>query len=395
MQRKNIKFFIDFITISFISFACIELLLQILLRNQILELSGVLKHQNISKLDFDRYLNLRDEYLGWPSALAHGQLFNKYGYRHTPEGLKYKNKKACIAIFGDSQGYGLDVTDEEAWSNILSHKMQCKIENYSVPAYGTDQAFLRFKKIKPKADTVIITFIDDNLRRNFIQFWDLQLGEIYLERTKPRFIFDHDGNLKFIPLPINNYQDLEDINNWHFDNIFKHETFIPNSAKYKSALRPYKFAYSISLTNSIFKYYITKFRYNNLISKTILAKFVDKRIHFNTASQESIKLQAAILREFVSSCSMNHKRCLILRLSMNFQNPENESINPIVTHLENNSLIKKNYINGNNMAKCMHSNLISKGLNQNELDIRMPGGHYSPQANAAIADCLHREISEE
>ena len=250
MNKQVSKLFFNVIVISLTSFLSLEFLLQFLLRTNILKLHGVLEHQNISKKEFDKYLKLRDENVGWPSKLAHGQLFNDSGYRRTPEGLKYKNKKACIAVFGDSFGYGLEVTDDQAWTNVLSQKVGCKIENYSVPGYGTDQAYLRFKKLKPNVDTIIMTYVDEDLPRNRIQFWDLAFGKIYLERTKPRFIIGENNKLKLIPLPVNNHKDLADINNWHFDKIMKHEDYKPNSKVYKSALKLPNFSYVISLSNS-------------------------------------------------------------------------------------------------------------------------------------------------
>tara|TARA_Y100001968_G_scaffold206635_1_gene189903 strand:+ start:218 stop:1396 length:1179 start_codon:yes stop_codon:yes gene_type:complete len=392
MRSKVIGLLFNIIFISLTSFLSLEFIIQLLLRTSLLELDGVLKHQNISKKEFDNYLKLRDNDLGWPSKLAHGELFNDSGYRTTS--YDYKNSKACIAVFGDSFGYGLEVSNEQAWSNILSEKLGCKIENYSVPAYGTDQAYLRFKKINPDADTVILTFIDDNLRRNFIQFWDLYLGEIYIERTKPRFILDSNQKLRLIPLPVNTYTDIKNINSWKFDKVFKYETFIPNSNKYKTALQLPRFSYVISLFNSIFTNHITKNHENNTSYNKLSRNFLDTRKDFDVNSEESINLHKAILREYLNTCSINYKNCLILRLSINFENPKNEYNNPINNSLKSDPLIKKHLISNAYMAKCMHKNLLEQGLNKENLDLRAPGGHYGTNTNKSIAICLHKKLSE-
>jgi len=392
LGKKINKLLFETIVITLISFFSLELLMQFLLRTRILELHGVLKHQNISKKEFNNYLKSRDNDLGWPSKLAHGQLFNEFGYRPTPEGSKYKEENACIAVFGDSQGYGLDVSDTDAWTNILSKRLGCKVENYSVPAYGTDQAYLRFKKVKPKANTIIMTFIDDNLRRNFLQFWDLAYGEIYLDRTKPRFILDDSQNLKFVPLPVNTWQDIEDINTWSFEKVFKNETFIPNSKKYKTANQLPRFSYVVSLTNSILKYYITKLNEQKNITNPLLVNFIDNRKIFDVSSKKSIDLQKEILKEYIKTCSTNYKNCLILRLSMNFQEPWNENNHLIPTSLENTPLLQESFIKGDYMAKCMHENLIDQGLPKFNLDKRAPGGHYGEETNKAIANCLYKKL---
>ena len=372
-----------------ITLAACEAGVQILLNTNTLKIHGVLEHPGISKESFSDYLGKRDPQLGWPSALAHGKLFNKQGFRPSPEALKHKSRPACFAIFGDSQGYGLDVSDEKAWSNILARQSNCNVENYSVPAYGTDQAYLRFKKVRPNVDTVIITFIDDNIRRNLLQFWDLALGPIYLERTKPRFILDDKGRLAQIPLPVNELKQAKALNDWNFGNLFKHETFSPSSPIYKTAFQP-SFPYTFSLFKKAISSLATENADASWVRKSPLSSLVDRRLDPQSAisTPGAINLQRAILATFIQDCSARYKRCLILRLQPSFTNPDLEASNPLRLAFENDTYLKAHIVPGEFMARCMHSNLIDQKVNKSNLDRRMPGGHYGPETNKAIGECL-------
>ena len=46
------------------------------------------------------------------------------------------------------------------------------------------------------------------------------------------------------------------------------------------------------------------------------------------------------------------------------------------------------------MAKCMNKNLLEQGIAQNNIDIRAGGGHYGPETNKAIAECLYKKLSK-
>ncbi len=392
-MKKISNFAQNILIPGIITLATCEALLQILLNTNTLKINGVLEHPNISKEAFSDYLDKRDSLLGWPSALAHGKLFNKQGYRPSPEAIKHKTSPACVAIFGDSQGYGLDVSDDEAWSNVLAKKSNCKVENYSVPAYGTDQAYLRFKKTKPNADTIILTFIDDNIRRNLLQYWDLGLGPIYLDRTKPRFTLNEQGRLTLVQLPVNSFEQTKNLNKWNFVNLFDHETFSPSSTFYKTAFQP-SFPYVFSLLGKAISSLATENSEASWVQKSPLSKLVDRRLDPSNSinTPGAIKLQKAILTHFIKDCSQHHNRCLILRLQPSFTNPDLEKKNPIRLAFENDSYLNKHIIPGEFMAKCMQSNLIGQKVNKSNLDKRMPGGHYGPETNKAIGECLNYRL---
>ena len=371
------------------SFASIEVSLQLLLRTNTLKLHGVLQHPNISREEFKEYLEARNELTGWPSALAHGTLFNSDGYRPSPENDKWRDTNQCVSVFGDSQGYGLDVPDSDAWTNVLARQLECRVANYSVPAYGTDQALLRYEQVNTSSDLAILTFIDDDIRRNLIQYWDLAYGPIYIERTKPRFILSNNESLKLVPLPINTFKEAESLNNWLFGDLLKYETFLPNSPLYKTAFQP-SFPFSYALIKNALVQYSTRNSGSYLVKSTFLTRLVDKRLDPIKAinNKESLSLQAAILSRFLDRCRERQQKCLIARLNPNFQNPQQESNSPVSSFLESDARLSKHLISSKYLATCINTKLIRDWKLQGNIDIRMPGGHYGKETNDALASCI-------
>ena len=50
----------------------------------------------------------------------------------------------CVTLYGDSFTYGVGVREEYAWGNTLAERLRCRVGNFGVGGYGTDQALLRF-----------------------------------------------------------------------------------------------------------------------------------------------------------------------------------------------------------------------------------------------------------
>jgi hypothetical protein len=84
-----------------------------------------------------------DDELGWPSPR------DAVAPPHDRTGAKYNSDfpqpgHACASAYGGSFVWGDDVPLADGWIEQLSRKLGCRVPNYGVPGYGTDQAFLRF-----------------------------------------------------------------------------------------------------------------------------------------------------------------------------------------------------------------------------------------------------------
>jgi hypothetical protein len=152
--------------------------------------------------DYEGYLSRRDTLLGWPSPDAYGSGgYDAAGVRISPTFLNSEKHRACISLYGDSFVWGSEVDAEHAWGNVLAKTVDCRVANYGVEGYGTDQAYLRFQSnSRDSAKIVILGIMPENIGRNLSQFRDI-IGPKEFYSLKPRFVLDEAGELKLIPLP--------------------------------------------------------------------------------------------------------------------------------------------------------------------------------------------------
>jgi hypothetical protein len=144
------------------------------------------------------YLQGRDPVLGWPSKEMLNEMYDEAGSRHNP--YYPLPHKPCVSVYGDSATYAEDVSDSETWSAQLSRQLGCRVANYGVPGYGTDQSFLRFSlNQRDEAPVVVLSHFSADIRRNVNQLRNLLTSNSRV-MLKPRFVLE--GNqLRLIPLP--------------------------------------------------------------------------------------------------------------------------------------------------------------------------------------------------
>lgn len=149
--------------------------------------------------NFAGYLERRDPLLGWPFRAPRADL-DASGSRIVPA-FPDPAAPACVSLYGDSFAYGAEVEHQAAWGNLLSRRLGCRVSNFGVAGYGTDQAYLRFEaNTADRAPTVLLCHMSENIARNVNQFRAL----LYPGRQfvlKPRFVLEADGSLRLVPLP--------------------------------------------------------------------------------------------------------------------------------------------------------------------------------------------------
>ena len=172
---------------------------------------------------FERYLAYSAQHShvssGW---LPNAELTAPAGYRLSPAGADYA--APCLSLYGDSFTWGFRVTDSEAWGDLLTKSLGCRVDNYGVAGYGTDQAYLRFVDNEAdEAPVAVLSVWSENIARNVNQDRSL----MYLNfGIKPRFILDESGQLELIPPPsltLQNYEQYAD----DPGAFLKHEFFLP------------------------------------------------------------------------------------------------------------------------------------------------------------------------
>ena len=157
---------------------------------------------------YESYSRRHNPRLGW---LSPNKRVDATGSRYNPAFNNPKQDRACVALYGDSFIEGFGVDDEQAWSNVLSLLLNCRVANYGVSGYGTDQAYLRFvDNRKDQARMVILGFLSDNLMRNVNQLRNL-ISDTNACALKPRFILDGQGQLTLVPIPHLTKKQFEDL----------------------------------------------------------------------------------------------------------------------------------------------------------------------------------------
>ncbi|MBW2393316.1 MAG: hypothetical protein JRG95_03525 [Deltaproteobacteria bacterium] len=149
---------------------------------------------------YDRYERLRHPVTGWPPTEPDRKHhLDETGSRFVP--AFRHTRVSCLSLYGDSFTYSAEVDDEHAWGNVLARKLGCRVSNFGIGGFGTDQAYLRYLHSEPDgAPVVLLGHTAENIVRNSNQLRGLVAhGTEY--GLKPRFVLDGQGGLKLIPLP--------------------------------------------------------------------------------------------------------------------------------------------------------------------------------------------------
>jgi hypothetical protein len=100
-----------------------------------------------------------------------------------------------VSAFGESFTFGSDVDDDDTWEAQLGRiDGRFEVMNFGVPAYGVDQAYLRYQRdgIGFDPDIVVIGYMTENLARSvnvYRPFYNDNYPTLY---TKPRFLLQQD-----------------------------------------------------------------------------------------------------------------------------------------------------------------------------------------------------------
>lgn len=197
-MKSNVKK-IFFYSILFIFNLCLLELCSYCL-GSFLATREVFYYEQLDFHDYPEYLRYRDPILGWPSTKPGEKDRDPRGSRLIPAYPDPDRFPSCISLYGDSFTFGQEVDHEHAWSNVLSRLEHCRVANYGVGGYGTDQAYLRFKVNRSdESPIVVLGLYSENIMRNVNQFRNVYYRTRY--GLKPSFILNQARDLELIPLP--------------------------------------------------------------------------------------------------------------------------------------------------------------------------------------------------
>lgn len=190
---------------------------------------------------YAEYLRRRDPVLGWSrTTTGDRDEIDAAGSRIIPA-FPDPSLPACVSVFGDSFTFGSDVAAEESYPNLLARELGCRVNNFGVGGYGTDQALLRYRRLAAdSAAFVVLGHYSEDIVRNVNQLRDLNAsGPFFL---KPRFVLER-GELRLVPLPDLDADDFARITT-DARRILPHEFFRPGGA---AGIVVRRFPYTVSL----------------------------------------------------------------------------------------------------------------------------------------------------
>jgi hypothetical protein len=166
--------------------------------------SGVFYDPSMVTQNYGEYLKKRDINLGWGPSSPPSGLIEAKSENPTPDGARHDpifavDARPCLSLFGDSFTWSKEVADKDAWGSMLAARLKCRVANFGVGAYGTDQAFLRFRSLPPKGSVVFLNHLSENILRNVNQYRNL-LYPGHEFTFKPRFV-DRNGGVELVPAP--------------------------------------------------------------------------------------------------------------------------------------------------------------------------------------------------
>jgi hypothetical protein len=135
-----------------------------------------------------------DSVLGWtlrPRFRSPQVTVDAVGRRRAPDRPPPESDAVRLAAFGDSFTFGGDVADRDGYLEAFARlERGVDVANYGVPAYGLDQAFLRYLKERRAArpQVVIIGYMSENICRNVSVFRPFYSPNTVFPLAKPRYL---------------------------------------------------------------------------------------------------------------------------------------------------------------------------------------------------------------
>jgi hypothetical protein len=148
-----------------------------------------------------RLLRMQSRRFGWLPPL--GRPKDGFIVRERPDPSFAEDAPACASAYGDSFTFGTPVGDDATFPHDLGVALGCRVANFGMPGYGSDQAFLlyRAQRDADRAPVVILAHLTENVLRNVNQYRELLYpGGGF--GFKPRLRIDERGKLRRVPLPV-------------------------------------------------------------------------------------------------------------------------------------------------------------------------------------------------
>lgn len=372
-KKSRLNRFLFLIAFTVLIFEGGSYLAILLLNNTPLTRSLFYQMPVATQVEYKEYLRRRDPRLGWPPPeQIGGEKYDASGSRLTPS---FPDPGAeCVSLYGDSFTYGSDVDHEQAWSNKLSQMLGCRVANFGVGGYGTDQAYLRFEgNVADAAEISILGVFPTNVIRNLTRNAYFVFGA-FPTSFKPRFSYI-EGELKLLPMPNVPAERLDEYLQSP-EKFLKDDMLMPGT-RYGPTL--VKFPYSLTLVRTAFHPRVVSW----LRGRPSWIDYLSPG-HPSTGHEVLV----GIVDKFVNLCETRNKKCMVLLFSTPasykyFQDQEISAFSEITKVLEARGIAHLD------LAK----EIADRYENQSYCDfIAAPDacvGHFNPHGNKMLAEIMH------
>ena len=259
---------------------------------------------------FATYMAERDPELGWPGPKRLAEIADERGARLSPANAALgKDAPACISVYGDSFAYSDEVDDKDAWANVLTDRLGCRVNNFGVGGYGADQAVLRLEgHLKAGVDlgeTLILTLYPDNLNRHMNQ-WRMLLSGGQALSFKPAFHLNAAGDVVLEPIFDGDYEAFLDLTG-------DPETYLPAERYYPGGSgfrRPKeaRFPYTVPFAGIVLDQ-LRSFRGFGTSGRANFYNFPGYYDDRKGPSAEKKAVATHIIRRFAALCAEHDKTC--------------------------------------------------------------------------------------
>jgi hypothetical protein len=228
------------------------------------------------------------------------------GYRVSgakPNSEFANSQNSCGSAYGDSYVGGADVANNEGWVEQLSHLLGCRIANYAVGNYGTDQAYLRFRRVLDTSPIVLLGINPNNVMDNINQYDGLLGATLEPTALKGRFLLDSSDHLTWVARPHLDVDGFVAMNRNPAETL-PHSYFLPDTPDGPITLR---FPYSVTLARVALMT-----RMQNILARRTEWSSLFAADHPSGA----LRLMAAICEAFVELAKAQGQKPLIVMLPL-------------------------------------------------------------------------------
>ena len=320
-------------------------------------------HEDLS--DYGAYLDRRHPVLGW-IKLADEDNVLLDGSRNSPAVPDGESQPPCVSLYGDSFVWADEVDDVHAWGNLLAGRLGCRVANFGVRAYGTDQSYLRYlhSASTDNGQVVLLGHLTENVLRNVTQDFDLLYG-LTKYGLKPRFVIDATGQLELIPLPELSSEEFALLNRSP-EKVLTHEYLVPLYAR---------FPYVVSLARAFGSFRIQA----KLRAEPPYAAFY-RRSH----SSGALAVTAGILSAFVAEAKARVDKPMVLVIP-NLMDLRYFEVTGTWLHKPLLEELEKREIPFLDAGQALFSILQGR----DEQSIYAPGNHFNEEGNRLLADIVY------